>query len=154
MHVLYIQYRTGENRNLRRQMHRQSNYRDQLFAAVRLMPCTCQQDAAAIGRLSPNIGWRSVSWLSFRFHCIWRSDQCCTFECRIEKCDGKDKNRVSSTQISRKWDVAKFKYINVHAFSILALSTLNYAISLVTFARWRLTTQSTSPLTRIFAVGS
>lgn len=29
-------------------MHRQSNYRDQLFAAVRLMPCTCRQDAAAI----------------------------------------------------------------------------------------------------------
>lgn len=50
MHVLYIQYGTGENRNLRRQMHRQSNYRDQLFAAVRLMPRTCQQDAAAIGR--------------------------------------------------------------------------------------------------------
>lgn len=44
----------------------------------------------------------------------------CTFERRVEKRDGKDKNRVSSTQISRKWDVAKFQYINVHAFSILA----------------------------------
>jgi len=38
----YVRYRTGESRNLRRLMHRQSNCRDQLYAAVRLMPCTCR----------------------------------------------------------------------------------------------------------------
>lgn len=32
----------AECRNLRRRMHRQSNCRDQLYAAVHLMPCTCR----------------------------------------------------------------------------------------------------------------
>lgn len=47
----------AESRNLRRQTHRQSNCRDQLYAAVHLMPCTCRHArrvTRAIGR-APSI---------------------------------------------------------------------------------------------------